>query len=209
MSSQDRLNMALGEAIFSMRAIRQFKPDPIPEQALNDILLAATQAPSGGNLQPWHFVVVQDQQKKSEFAKLYREAWWSKRRDIGIESPDQIAKGDKVSQSAMKLADSIAEAPVIILVCATVKFPQAETFVIPATQNLLLAARALDIGGTITTLHANVEASVKQLFEIPEAAQVVYCVPLGYPKGNFGPLNRKPLDEVVSEDSWGQVPDWL
>ena len=192
-----------------MRAIRQFKSDVIPRQALKDILLAATQAPSGGNMQPWHFVVVEDQKKKTEFAKLYREAWWSKRGDMGIEKPEQIAKEDKVSQSAMKLADNIAEAPVIVLVCATVKFPQAETFVIPATQNLLLAARALGIGGTITTLHVNVEASLHQLFGIPETAQVVYCVPLGYPKGSFGPLDRKPLEAVVSEDSWGQLPDWL
>jgi len=209
MSSQDRLDMTLGDAIFSMRAIRQFKPDLVSEQDLNDVLSAATQAPSGGNMQPWHFIVVRDQDKKTEFAKLYREAWWSKRRDIGIERPEQIAKDDRVSQSAMRLADTIAEAPVIVLVCVTVKFPQAETFVIPATQNLLLAARALGIGGTITTLHGNVEASVHRLFEIPDSAQVVYCVPLGYPKGRFGPLDRKPLNEVVSEDCWGEVPDWL
>ena len=75
--------------------------------------------------------------------------------------------------------------------------------VIPATQNLLLAARALGIGGTITGIHPQVEDRVHRLLGIPETAQVVYCVPLGYPRGRFGPTNRKPLDEVCSGDRWG------
>ena len=75
--------------------------------------------------------------------------------------------------------------------------------VIPATQNLLLAARALGIGGTITTLHEQVEERVHRLLAIPETAQVVYCVPLGYPKGNFGSVQRAPLAEVCSYERWG------
>jgi nitroreductase len=74
--------------------------------------------------------------------------------------------------------------------------------VIPAAQNLLLAARALGIGGTITTLHPTVEERVHTLFRIPETAQIVYCLPLGYPQGRFGPAQRKPLSEVCSWDVW-------
>ena len=74
--------------------------------------------------------------------------------------------------------------------------------VIPAAQNLLLAARSLGIGGTITTLHPQVEERVYQLLGIPESAQVVYCLPLGYPRGSFGPTTRKPLADVCSYDSW-------
>ena len=80
--------------------------------------------------------------------------------------------------------------------------------VVPATQNLLLAARGLGIGGTITTLHADVNDRVHELFSIPESVQVVYCVPLGYPRGRFGPLNRRPLTDVVSLEEWGVSPDW-
>ena len=76
--------------------------------------------------------------------------------------------------------------------------------VIPATQNLLLAARALGIGGTITTLHRQVEERVHQLFGIPETVQVVYAVPLGYPRGNFGPTTRKDIELVVSEAHVGK-----
>lgn len=126
-----------------------------------------------------------------------------------MDSPEKIPTDDKVSQSGMKVADSIVESPVIILVCATAKFPTAETFVIPAIQNLLLTVRALGVGGTIATLHASVEARVHELFAIPESAQIVYCVSLGYSKGGFGQLNRKPLTDVVSENSWGELSGWL
>ncbi len=74
--------------------------------------------------------------------------------------------------------------------------------VIPSVQNLLLAARALGIGGTITTIHRQVEERVHRLLGIPETAQVVYCIPLGYPRGNFGPTQRKALPEVCSYDRW-------
>jgi nitroreductase len=65
-----------------------------------------------------------------------------------------------------------------------------------------LAARALGIGGTITTLHAVVDQRARELFGLPEDGQIVYALPLGYPKGSFGTTSRKPLDEVVSYDRW-------
>jgi nitroreductase len=70
-------------------------------------------------------------------------------------------------------------------------------------QNLLLAGRALGIGGTITTLHPVVDERMKTMFGMPSGAQIVYCVPLGYPKGKFGEVTRKPLNEVVSGERWG------
>jgi len=200
--------MPLGKAMFSMRAIRRLKPDPIPEQDLRDILLAATQAPSGGNSQPWHFLLVRDAAQRAALGDLYREAWWAKRRDAGIKGPEDIAKTDKVSQSAMRLADEMGSAPAIVLVCATAPGVGAMTSVIPAAQNLLLAARALGVGGLITTLHAVVDERIRELFGMPDGMQVVYCLPLGFPRGNFGPLNRKPVAAVVSLDRWGSSPDW-
>jgi nitroreductase len=102
----------------------------------------------------------------------------------------------------MRLANEIGSAPVIVLLCATSRGWQPAGSIIPAAQNLLLAARALGIGGTITTLHAQVEERVHGLFGIPSTAQVVYCIPLGYPIGSFGPAQRKSLSEVSSYDRW-------
>ena len=205
MNPSERFSMSLGEAIFSVRAIRRVKADPIPEEDLRDMLLAATRAPSGGNGQPWHFLVVRDAEQRRRFGELYREAWWAKRADQGIHGPEDLDSSNYPMGSAMRLADEIAEAPAIVLVCSTEQGAGAMGSVIPAVQNMLLAGRALGIGGTITTLHSVVDERVKAMFEIPSTAQIVYCLPLGYPKGSFGEVTRKPLDEVVSGERWGEA----
>ena len=205
MTTASRLTMSLGEAIFSLRAIRRLKPDPIPDADIRDILEAAIRAPNGGNAQQWHFIVVKDADLRAEFAPLYHEAWWAKRRDAGIHGPEDLPRS---YHAAMRLADEIGQVPVLILVCATVKGVGPMGSVIPAVQNLLLAARALGIGGTITTLHPQVDERVHELFGIPSTAQLVYCIPLGYPQGRFGPNQRKPVTEVCSYDHWGTTPSW-
>ena len=208
MSQGDRLTMPLGDTIYSMRAIRRFKPQVIPDADLRAIIEAATQAPSGGNVQPWHFLLITDKDQRSKLGMLYREAWWAKRRDAGIHGPEDIPETDKGAHSAMRLADEIGQAPAIVLLLAAAQGPAAMGSVIPSVQNLLLAARALGVGGTITTLHADVDERVHKIFSIPESMQVVYCVPLGYPRGRFGPLNRKPVPSVSSRDRFGEATGW-
>lgn len=202
MAQRERLAMSVGEAIYSLRAIRRQRPDPIPDEDIRLILDAAIQAPNGGNLQPWHFLAVTDPERRAEFAPLYREAWWAKRNDSGWFTPEDLPDNYKL---AMNLADEIAGSPLLIFVCALVKGAPAANSIIPSVQNLLLAARALGVGGTITTLHPTVEDRVHDLFQIPETAQIVYCLPMGYPKGNFGPVTRKPLDVVTSFNTWGNA----
>ena len=95
MTAESQLSMSVGAAIFTQRAIRRFKPDPIPDEHLRQILEAATRAPSGGNRQPWHFVVVRDPDLRAQFAPLYHEAWWAKRKDEGIGGPEDIPADDR------------------------------------------------------------------------------------------------------------------
>lgn len=206
-STADRLNMPLGEAIFTLRAIRRLKPDPIPDEDLRAVLEAAIRAPNGGNTQPWRFLVVRDPALRTKLGVLYREAWWAKRRDEGIMGPEDLPD-TPTRRAAMRLADEIGGSPVMVLVCAAARGHAAAESVIPAAQNLLLAARALGIGGTITTLHPTVEERVHALFGIPDKAQVVYCIPLGYPRGRFGPTTRKPLGEVSAIDRWDTPTGW-
>ena len=92
MPTADRLTIPLGEAIFSLRAIRRLKPDPIPDADLRDILEAAIRAPNGGNAQPWHFVVVKDAALRAQLGTLYHEAWWAKRHDAGIRGPEDLPR---------------------------------------------------------------------------------------------------------------------
>ncbi len=202
----NRLTMPIGEAMFSQRAIRRLKPDPISEEDIRLLIEAAQKAPNGGNRQPARFFVMNDPQVIAEFGKLYHEAWWAKRADEGIKSAEDFPKGHKTHFMAMKLADEIKDAPLIILACAI--RPNAENSVFPPVQNLLLAARALGIGSTLTTLHPTVMERVHKLTGIPEDVTINCCLPMGYPRGNFGPTTRLPSQEVTFFNRWGTPPPW-
>jgi nitroreductase len=80
--------------------------------------------------------------------------------------------------------------------------------VIPAVQNLMLAARAIGIGSVPTTLHPTVMPRFHAMFDIPEDVAFHFCVPLGYPQGNFGPTNRKPTSETTYLNRWGAPVPW-
>jgi nitroreductase len=112
MTTTERLSMPLGTALFSLRAVRRLKPDPIPEAVLQDILEAAIRAPNGGNTQPWHFLVLQDAHLREQFGALYHEAWWAKRRDEGIKGPEDLPQ-THARLEARRLADAIGQAPVV------------------------------------------------------------------------------------------------
>src|SRR3989304_1541635 len=110
--------------------------------------------------------------------------------------------------SANRLANHLAEAPVLIMVTldparvAPVTPPGANVF--PAVQNLLLAARALGLGATLTTVYRTHEAEVKQLLGIPEPVETMALIPIGYPVGKFGPTARIPAENVPYWDKWGE-----
>jgi len=74
----------------------------------------------------------------------------------------------------------------------------------PAVQNMLLAARALGLGATLTTLYLNFEKEVEAALGLPSDVHSYALIPMGYPMGRFGPVRRAPLTEVVFENRWGQ-----
>ena len=91
-----RLDMPIGEAMFTQRSIRRFRPDPLPLDDLQLIVEAAVRAPNGGNRQPARFLILTDRALIQQFGGLYREAWWAKRKDEGRPwtSPDEIPESD-------------------------------------------------------------------------------------------------------------------
>jgi nitroreductase len=202
-----RLSMPLSEAIFTQRAVRRFKPDPIPVADLRLIIEAAVRAPNGGNQQVGRFLVLTDRATIREFGALYREAWWAKRwDDHKWTKPEDIPPDNKNYRSAMGLADSMKDAPCVVLAFST--GGGGANSVIPAVQNLMLAARALGIGSVPTTLHAKVMDRVNALLGIPKDATFQFCVPLGYPQASFGPNNRKPTSETTFLNRWGGAVPW-
>jgi nitroreductase len=197
-----RLSMPLGEAISTQRSIRRFKPDRIPLDDLRLLVEAAVKAPNGGNAQVARFLVVDDRDAIRAFGDVYRDAWWGKRRDEGFQSFDDLPP---LFHPAAALADAMRDAPCIVFALALRNGPADS--VIPAVQNLLLAARALGIGSVPTTLHPSVMERFRDMFDIPEDVAFHFCVPLGYPEGKFGPTRRKPTSETTFLNRWnGPVP---
>ena len=201
------LDLPIGEAMFTQRAIRRLDRNrPISDAHLKIILDAASKAPSGGNTQPARFLVIRSRDKIRAFGGLYHEAWWAKRRDeYGWTSKDDIPP-DSVYVMPSRLADEIVDAPVVILALSVGGALAASVY--PPVQNLLLAARALGIGSVLTTLHPQVMDRVYALLEIPAQVEFHCCVPLGYPRGRFGPTRRFPTSQTTSWDNWDTRPPW-
>jgi len=198
-----RLSMPVGEAMFTQRAIRRFRPDRIPLEDVRLVLEAAVKAPNGGNQQVARFLVVNDPAVIREFGALYHEAWWAKRHDEGFADFDALPRR---FHPAAKLADAMKDAPCIVFALAVHNGPADS--VIPAVQNLMLAARAIGVGSVPTTLHPTVMDRFYAMFDIPGDVAFHFCIPLGYPQGNFGPTTRKPTSETTFLDRWEAPVPW-
>ena len=198
--------MDLFEAINSQRAMRRLKPDPVPDELIWKVLEAAIRAPSGGNRQPWNFMVVRDAEAKKKVTEYYLDSW-SKSYGLIKQAAMASPAAAKTYASAEYLANHLAEVPVLII--ATIQrsgvapvSPDGAS-IYPAVQNLMLAARALGLGTALTTLHRAHEAEVKQLLGIPQGVETMALIPLGWPRGKFGAGDRLPVEKVTYWDKWG------
>ncbi len=202
------------DAVTTLRAIRHLRPDPVPDAVLRQILDAAICAPSGGNRQGWHFVVVRDGDTRARLGALYRECFaellkMPYYRDAAAAPPD--SRAGRLLASARHLGEHLGEAPVIVLACIEVDGAPTLTTgasIYPAVQNVLLAARALGVGSCLTTIHRYRDREVKALLGIPPGVETAALIPLGYPVRKFGRPPRRPLTEVASHDRWGRAPAW-
>ena len=199
----------LFEIMQTTRSMRRLKPDPVPAALIRKVLEAGTSAPSGGNMQRWRFLVVRDPEIKKTIGAYYKRAWdevVSPRYRAGEPAPG--TSGERFSRmldAAQYLADHIHEAPVWIIPCMQGANPTrtAGSSIYPAVQNMLLAARALGLGATLTTLYLNFEKEVEAAFGLPSDVHSYALIPIGYPMGRFGPVRRIALSDVVFEDRWG------
>ena len=222
-------NIGLFEAIYSARSIRRLKPDPVPEELITRILDAAIRAPSGGNAQSWAFVVVRHPDLRRQLGVIYRkasdiaEAIYAARGCPAHLSERQYAR---FMAAGRYLWDHMGEAPVLIVPCShRTTLPARDALpariaaeweseaayaehirgasIYPAVQNIILACRGLGLGTVITTNHIRCEGEVKALLGIPEEVSTWALMPIGWPVDKFGPLARRPLNQVVHADRWG------
>jgi nitroreductase len=161
-------------------------------------------------MQRWRFLVVRDPEVKKEVAVYYKRAWDEQaapRYKGGAPAPGISAERfARMLDAAQHLADHIHEAPVWIVLCleGATATRWSGSSIYPAVQNMLLAARALGLGATLTTLHLNFEREVEAVLGLPSTAHTYAILPIGYPLGRFGSVGRKPLEEVVYGDRWGE-----
>jgi nitroreductase len=197
--------MDVFEVINTTRAMRRLKTDDVPDDLIWKVLEAAIRAPSGGNRQPWSFMVIRNAETKEKLGAWYLEAW-NATYGQAKETVTADAPGARMYGSADHLANHLAEVPVLILAMVrsgAVGTSPSGSYIYPAVQNLMLAARALGLGTTLTTLHRAHEADVKALLGIPDEIETMALIPMGWPEGKFGMGPRKPVEDVTYWESWG------
>jgi nitroreductase len=215
---------AIATCMATSRAIRRFRSDPVDPALVRLVLRLATTAGSGANLQPWRFVVVTDASGRKAVGEWYRRGWAEyARRGMSHLPEDASAVRRRSVASAQHLAEHFEVAPVLVVPCLRIHprhpvdfFAGASLF--PAVQNLMLAARAVGLGTTLTSMQAlsGVDDTgqpagqpefldeLRAILDIPAEALPAAVLPLGWPDESFGATSRKPVDEVTYGERWGE-----
>ncbi len=208
-------SVGLLEGLASTRAIRRYRDEPIPPDALRAILFAATRAPSGSNRQPFRFIVLTDGPKAIAAKKLIaegaRRAWSGKSETdgykVGSGTVDNSPKA-RMARTMQGYVDDFERVPCLILPCL-VRYREPVVTegasIYPACQNILLAARALGYGGVLTGFGGMVDDDLRELLQIPDGTAIMATITLGRPEGGHGPVRRRPISELVFEETWGQT----
>jgi nitroreductase len=194
------------EALTTTRAMRRLKPDPVPEDLIKTVIHAATCASSPGNSQGWDFVVVRDAAQRARIGDLIRETVLPRLVPIP-ESGGVAASRRRMMSGALHLAGNFGAAPVIVFVCGASVYPPGapmDEFVpaalYPAAQNLIVAARAVGLGTVFTTFHMFCAPELTKILGLPQTHRIQVTIPMGWPEGRFGPVARKPVEDVIHWD---------
>jgi nitroreductase len=215
--------MDVYEALYTTRAMRRVRPDPIPEDVQARILDAAIRAPTGGNAQNWRFLLVDDPDQKAALGPIYRDClaqlWvtiYKEQLDAANADPqrpehDQLLR---VQRSAQHLADHFEAYPLLLF--SFVQHDPTGGSIHPATWSAMLAARAEGVGSSLTSVFMFRLDDVLEILGVPTAEGWLFssCVTFGYPTGRWGVAPRRPVHEVSFRNRWGtplgfEVPEPL
>ena len=204
--------MDVYEALYTTRAMRRVKPDPIPLEVQRRVLDAAVRAPSGGNAQNWRFMLVDDPDVKASIGPIYREClgslwttYYKPRVDAAAADPSLAESKSfvKMRSSAQHLADHYEGYPLLLFGFARGDGSGGSIF--PAVWSAQLAARAEGVGTALTSVLAFRAADVMEILGVPadENWNMACCVTFGYPTGKWGVPGRVPAHEVAHRNRWG------
>jgi nitroreductase len=195
---------------------------PVEPELIDECLELAVQAPTGGNRQLWHFVVVTDAQQRRALGEIYRKGYTFYRQQIAAESTNIASSGltrerletlEKVRSSSEYLAEHMHEVPVLLIPClwgsvdnlASVEQAGAWGSILPAVWSFMLAARARGLGTCWTTVHLYYELEAAEVLGIPfDKVTQAALIPVAYTLGgtDFKPAPRVPIDSIVHRDKW-------
>jgi len=204
--------MDVYEALYTTRAMRRVRPDPVPLAVQARILDAAIRAPSGGNAQNWRFMLVDDPGVKARLGPLYRGSlsplWATAYHDRVERAPQAPGEPEpasmlRVTASAQHLADHFEQVPLFMIGFSRGDPTGGSIF--PAVWSAQLAARAEGVGSALTSVLGIYHgAEAMTILGVPENKgwHMACCVSFGYPTGRWGVAARRPVHEVASRNSW-------
>jgi nitroreductase len=228
----------LAEVMRTTRAMRRLAPDPVPRELLQQLVQAATWAPSGSNVQAYTYVIVTDRERLRALAAPWEASVrFYERTAVPPEGMTRDA-WDREARATRYQADHFTEIPALIVACydmgpwqsavtrnyggvarglfglglrrsffmalnggRSVSRTEAAS-IYPGLQNMLLTARALGLGAVLTTWHLCFEQEFKEILGIPKRVKTFAAIPVGYPRGNFGPVRRRDAADVIRWDHW-------
>lgn len=213
-SDETPFDMPLSEAMRTQRAIRRLRPEPVDRRLVLECIDLALKAPNGSNAQNWAFVVVDDPDRIAAIGRLNRAAW----RLYRPFADRQYAKDEKTRRllaSVQHQVDNYEQIPMLVVPCIHV--PGRVPFVVgpvlgasalygsiyPAIQNFLLGCRAAGLGACLTTLPLWNVRRVRRVLGLPRSVLPVAVIPVGRPRGRYGPTTRRPLEDVVHLNRYG------
>lgn len=214
----DRLAMPLEAAMMTQRAVRRVLPDPVDDELVLKCIELSLRAPTGNDGQNWEFIVVKDAEVKERLAARYRQAWLLQRDVVLRRAVAENESMARIARSIQWQVDHFTEIPVLVVPCLrlgvrdgrlpVVRMPHvAESAywgsIYPCVQNLLLAARAMGLGASLITLPLWSQSSARRILGLPNAIHPICIIPMGWPRGRYGPTTRKPVEEVVHRDTFG------
>jgi nitroreductase len=212
-----QLGLALDELLTTTRSVRR-RLDldrPVEPEIIEECLRIALQAPSGSNAQGWHWIVVTDPKLRAGIAEYYLRAATPYLSSRGAEfkslGDERRAVQQRVTDSALYLAENLHRVPVHVLGCLTGdvnQIPAARQAgfwgsLFPAAWSFMLALRARGLGSAWTSLHLSYAAEVADLLGIPPGVSQGVLLPVAYTVGtDFRPAAREPLESVLHRDRW-------
>ncbi len=215
------LSLSPDELLSTTRSVRK-RLDlsrPVEPELVRECIDLATQAPTGGNNQGWHFLVITDEAKRRQLADWYAQGFAMMYgnpdavvANLPKDDPNYVATTKRVISSAQYLAEHLGEVPVHVIPVIEGRTDNAPVAMqaaiwgslLPAAWSFQLAARARGLGTCYTTLHLIFEQQAAELLGLPKHVMQGALIPVAHTLGgtDFKPGQRRDLDRIIHHDSW-------